>query len=151
MDVPSFVPNKSATTIEALCLLADLTGDDALLHRVVRPCADAILTLQVPPEGGPLAGAIAQNVGDADKALPGAATKVEAIYEVPFLAHATMEPMNCTVHMRKDACEIWVGNQALAREAAELMPLLLCLLFAASRRRSSQHRIPTFASKSGFR
>jgi len=34
---------------------------------------------------------------------------------VPFLAHATMEPMNCTVHVRPDSCEIWVGNQALAR------------------------------------
>ncbi|HWX83346.1 MAG TPA: molybdopterin cofactor-binding domain-containing protein, partial [Xanthobacteraceae bacterium] len=60
-------------------------------------------------------GAVAQNIGDADKAMAGAATKVEAIYQVPFLAHATMEPMNCTVHFRNDACEIWVGNQALAR------------------------------------
>jgi len=63
-------------------------------------------------------GAVAQNIGDADKALAGAATKVEAIYQVPFLAHATMEPMNCTVHVRKDGCEIWVGNQALARVQA---------------------------------
>jgi isoquinoline 1-oxidoreductase beta subunit len=60
-------------------------------------------------------GAVAQNVGDADKALAGAARKIEAIYQVPFLAHATMEPMNCTVHVRKDECEIWVGNQAIAR------------------------------------
>jgi isoquinoline 1-oxidoreductase beta subunit len=60
-------------------------------------------------------GAIAQNVGDADKALAGAARKVEAIYQVPFLAHATMEPMNCTVHVRNDECEIWIGNQAIAR------------------------------------
>src|ERR1700730_15626809 len=60
-------------------------------------------------------GAVAQNVGDADKAMAGAATKVEAIYQVPFLAHATMEPMNCTVHVRQDGCEIWVGSQALAR------------------------------------
>jgi isoquinoline 1-oxidoreductase beta subunit len=59
--------------------------------------------------------AVAQNIGDAEKALAGAATKVEAIYQVPFLAHATMEPMNCTVHFRKDECEIWIGNQALAR------------------------------------
>jgi len=60
-------------------------------------------------------GAVAQNVGDADKAMAGAATKVEATYQVPFLAHATMEPMNCTVHVRQDGCEIWVGSQALAR------------------------------------
>jgi isoquinoline 1-oxidoreductase beta subunit len=63
-------------------------------------------------------GPVAQNIGDADKALTAAVTKVEAIYQVPFLAHATMEPMNCTVHVRKDGCEIWVGNQALARAQA---------------------------------
>jgi isoquinoline 1-oxidoreductase beta subunit len=61
------------------------------------------------------AGAVAQNIGDVDKAMAGAVTKVEAIYQVPFLAHATMEPMNCTVHVRKDGCEVWVGNQAIAR------------------------------------
>jgi len=63
-------------------------------------------------------GAVAQTIGDVDKALAGAVTKVEAIYQVPFLAHATMEPMNCTVHFRKDECEIWIGNQALARVQA---------------------------------
>src|SRR5262249_7641641 len=63
-------------------------------------------------------GAVAQNIGDADKAMASATTKVEAIYQVPFLAHATMEPMNCTVHFRKDACEIWIGSQAIARVQA---------------------------------
>jgi isoquinoline 1-oxidoreductase beta subunit len=63
-------------------------------------------------------GAVAQNIGDVDKAMAGAATRVEANYEVPFLAHAAMEPMNCTVHVRPDACEIWVGNQAIARVQA---------------------------------
>jgi CO/xanthine dehydrogenase Mo-binding subunit len=48
---------------------------------------------------------MAQSIGDVDKALAGAVTKVEAIYQVPFLAHATMEPMNCTVHVRNDGCE----------------------------------------------
>jgi isoquinoline 1-oxidoreductase subunit beta len=60
-------------------------------------------------------GAVAQNIGDVDKALASAVTKVEAVYQVPFLAHATMEPMNCTVHVRADGCEIWVGSQAIAR------------------------------------
>ena len=63
-------------------------------------------------------GAVAQNIGDADKAMASAVTKVEATYQVPFLAHATMEPMNCTVHVRKDGCEIWVGSQAIARAQA---------------------------------
>jgi len=73
-------------------------------------------------------GAVAQNIGDVDKAMAGAATKVEATYQVPFLAHATMEPMNCTVHLRNDSCEIWLGNQAVARvqavaaKAADLPP-----------------------------
>lgn len=64
------------------------------------------------------AGAVAQNIGDADKALTNAATKVEASYHLPFLAHATMEPMNCTVHFRGSECEIWVGTQAIARVQA---------------------------------
>jgi len=63
-------------------------------------------------------GAVAQNIGDVDKALAGAATKIDAIYQVPFLAHATMEPMNCTVDLRKDGCEIWIGSQAMARVQA---------------------------------
>jgi len=63
-------------------------------------------------------GAVAQNIGDTQKAMATAVTKIEATYQVPFLAHATMEPMNCTVHVRKDGCEIWVGNQALARAQA---------------------------------
>jgi isoquinoline 1-oxidoreductase subunit beta len=63
-------------------------------------------------------GAVAQNIGDVAGALAKAATKVEAIYQVPFLAHATMEPMNCTAHVTKDGCEIWIGSQAVARVQA---------------------------------
>jgi hypothetical protein len=50
--------------------------------------------------------------------MASAIAKVEASYEVPFLAHATMEPMNGTVHFRKDACEFWIGSQAIARVQA---------------------------------
>jgi isoquinoline 1-oxidoreductase subunit beta len=57
-------------------------------------------------------GAVARNDGDAEKALAGAAQRIDAIYQLPFLAHAAMEPMNCTVHVRKDGCDIWVGTQA---------------------------------------
>ena len=56
-------------------------------------------------------GAIAKNEGDVASALANAATKVEAVYEAPFLAHATMEPMNCTVEVKDDGCDIWVGTQ----------------------------------------
>jgi isoquinoline 1-oxidoreductase beta subunit len=60
-------------------------------------------------------GAVAQNIGDVDKAMAGAVTRVEAEYHVPFLAHAALEPMNCTVHVRSDSCEVWTGTQAIAR------------------------------------
>jgi len=60
-------------------------------------------------------GAVAQNIGDAERALSSAATTIEAIYQVPFLAHAALEPMNCTAHVRPDSCEVWVGTQAIAR------------------------------------
>ena len=56
-------------------------------------------------------GVVARKDGDVAGAMAGAAEKVAAIYELPFLAHATMEPVNCTVHVRPDACDIWVGTQ----------------------------------------
>ena len=49
--------------------------------------------------------------GDAKKALAEAAKKVEAIYYVPFVTHATMEPMNCTAYVQEDRCDIWVPTQ----------------------------------------
>jgi isoquinoline 1-oxidoreductase subunit beta len=56
-------------------------------------------------------GAVARHDGDAVAALAGAAQRVEAVYEMPFLAHATMEPMNCTAHVRADAVDIWAPTQ----------------------------------------
>jgi isoquinoline 1-oxidoreductase subunit beta len=56
-------------------------------------------------------GVVARQQGDPDKAMASAARKVEAVYEAPFLAHATMEPVNCTVHVSPDGCDVWVGTQ----------------------------------------
>ncbi|HEY3028356.1 MAG TPA: xanthine dehydrogenase family protein molybdopterin-binding subunit, partial [Pyrinomonadaceae bacterium] len=56
-------------------------------------------------------GAIARKVGDPAKALAGAAKTIVAEYEVPYLAHAMMEPLNCVVDLRADHCEIWTGTQ----------------------------------------
>jgi isoquinoline 1-oxidoreductase beta subunit len=53
----------------------------------------------------------AKKTGDADAALARAAKKIEATYEVPYLAHATMEPLNCTVKIDANGCEIWTGTQ----------------------------------------
>ncbi|MDL2409697.1 xanthine dehydrogenase family protein molybdopterin-binding subunit [Rhizobium calliandrae] len=57
-------------------------------------------------------GVVARSDGDAAKALAEAAQRIDAVYQVPFLAHAAMEPMNCTVHLQKERCDIWVGTQA---------------------------------------
>jgi isoquinoline 1-oxidoreductase beta subunit len=62
-------------------------------------------------------GVTAKAVGDASKALM-QGEQVEAIFELPFLAHATMEPLNATVHVKPDSCEVWVGSQVLARAQA---------------------------------
>jgi CO/xanthine dehydrogenase Mo-binding subunit len=56
-------------------------------------------------------GATARREGDAAGALARSARRVEAVYELPYLAHAPMEPMNCTAHVRADLCEIWAPTQ----------------------------------------
>src|SRR5205807_1837411 len=63
-------------------------------------------------------GVVARKEGDAAAALAGAAAKLEAVYEAPFLAHVAMEPINCTVHVRPDSCEVWTGSQVLGRAQA---------------------------------
>jgi CO/xanthine dehydrogenase Mo-binding subunit len=57
-------------------------------------------------------GKVVRNDGDADSVLGAAVKKIEAVYELPFAAHACMEPMNCTVHIRPDGAEAWVPTQA---------------------------------------
>jgi isoquinoline 1-oxidoreductase beta subunit len=57
-------------------------------------------------------GIIARKEGNPDLAYEGAARKLTAEYCVPYLAHATMEPLNCTVDLRKDGCDIWTGTQS---------------------------------------
>ncbi len=57
-------------------------------------------------------GKVIRNDGDADGAISSATKKVDVHYEFPFAAHATMEPMNCTVHIRPDGAEAWVPTQA---------------------------------------
>jgi isoquinoline 1-oxidoreductase subunit beta len=57
-------------------------------------------------------GAVATNVGDALKRLDDSkGRRIDAVYEMPFLAHATMEPMNCTVDLKPDGCDIYCGTQ----------------------------------------
>lgn len=63
-------------------------------------------------------GAVAKSTGDIAKALA-SGDKFEASFELPFLAHASMEPINATVHVRPDACEIWTGTQIMTRVQSE--------------------------------
>ena len=63
-------------------------------------------------------GAVAVARGDCDAALAQAARRLEAEYAVPYLAHATMEPMNCTVRIEGDRCEIWTGTQFQTNDQA---------------------------------
>ena len=62
-------------------------------------------------------GAVAKSLGDAKKALTDG-DLFEAHYEMPFLSHAPMEPINCTVQVRPDGCDVWVGTQVCARAQA---------------------------------
>ena len=59
-------------------------------------------------------GVVAKSEGDIAHGLK-LGEKVDAAYEMPILAHATMEPMNCTVQLKPDSCEIWIGTQVISR------------------------------------
>jgi isoquinoline 1-oxidoreductase subunit beta len=86
---------------EALAVTFD-EGPNAALDQA------AIARLLADPEGKPQA---VRSEGDLEKALAGSARRIEAVYELPYLAHATMEPMNCTAHVRPDGAEIWAPTQ----------------------------------------
>ena len=72
--------------------------------------------------------ATARNDGDVEKAMLGAAKRIEAVYEVPYLAHAPMEPLNATAHYRPERLDVWIGTQnalltlTTAAETAGLPP-----------------------------
>ena len=73
-------------------------------------------------------GLVAKTEGDAKQALSSATKKIEAAYEVPYLAHSTMEPLNCTAIVRADSCEVWAstqmqtGSRAVAAQTTGLPP-----------------------------
>jgi isoquinoline 1-oxidoreductase beta subunit len=68
-------------------------------------------------------GAVAKETGDPAAVMARAPSRLEAVYHQPFLAHATMEPMNCTVHWQDGLCEIWAGSQAPDRAVVKLAAL----------------------------
>jgi isoquinoline 1-oxidoreductase beta subunit len=88
-------------------------GADFSTAKVVQQLADA----------SKKAGAIARKDGDTKKGFNDAKTRVDAVYQQPFLAHATMEPVNCTVSVRADGCDIWVGTQVPTRAVDTAMKI----------------------------
>jgi isoquinoline 1-oxidoreductase beta subunit len=73
-------------------------------------------------------GAVARHDGDVDAAMPTAAKVFEAVYEAPIIAHAAMEPLNCTAQVQADRVDVWVGTQnadlalQFAAQAANVKP-----------------------------
>src|SRR6202795_4495141 len=63
-------------------------------------------------------GAVAKSTGDIAKGLA-TGDRLDASFELPFLAHAAMEPLNATVHLTLDSCEIWTGTQIVSRVQSE--------------------------------
>lgn len=63
-------------------------------------------------------GVVVHNEGDFQRANTASARHHRAVYESPPLAHTAMEPLNCTIHVREDGCDVWLGTQAPARAQA---------------------------------
>jgi isoquinoline 1-oxidoreductase subunit beta len=90
------------------------TGRDALTAEWDETAAFRMSSSEMLAEYKKLAaspGFSARKDGDADQALAGAARRLEAAYEFPYLAHAALEPMNCVVKLDSQGCEIWNGEQ----------------------------------------
>lgn len=62
-------------------------------------------------------GAVAASAGDVGSAMPEAAKTIEAEFDFPYLAHATMEPLNYSVHLTSGKCEMWAGTQGPGADA----------------------------------
>jgi isoquinoline 1-oxidoreductase beta subunit len=112
--VKAIVPLKNGVAVCAESIEAAWKGRDALKATWQNATApdmnNALLEKDFLARLGD-AGIVARNDGDAAGILGKSAQKIEALYQLPYLAHATMEPMNCTVDVRKDGCDIWAPTQ----------------------------------------
>lgn len=84
----------------------DITWD-----RGTNAAANSTAIREAMAAAGDRQGIVARDEGDVTAALARATRRLEAVYEVPFLAHATMEPQNCTAHVQSGRCDVWVGTQ----------------------------------------
>jgi isoquinoline 1-oxidoreductase beta subunit len=125
--VPFSTPATNGIAVLARDYWTAKKGRDALIAEWDEAQAFRLGSAEIMAEYRRLAatpGARARKDGDAVGALAGAAKKLEAAYEFPFLAHAAMEPMNCVVALRPDGCEIWNGEQFQTVDQAAVAKLL---------------------------
>jgi isoquinoline 1-oxidoreductase beta subunit len=111
-DVVAVVAHHMWAAKQGLAAL-NVTWDDGPNAHI--GTADVLKDLAAASEAS---GVIARKDGDGAAALPRAAKRIDAVYHVPFLAHAAMEPLAVTVHVRPDACEVWTGSQVVSRAQA---------------------------------
>lgn len=92
--------------LEALAVTWDAGPNGSLTLDKIVASMDAASKVQ---------GVVAKKKGDAATAIKGAVKKLDAVYQVPFLSHSPMEPLNCTLHIQADRAEMWVGTQVPVR------------------------------------
>jgi len=115
LDVVAFAtPATNGVAVLAKDYWTAKRGRDALVAEWDETGAFRLGSAEIMAEYKRLAvtpGAVAHKQGDVDAALGGAAKRLAAAYEFPFLAHASMEPMNCVVALGPQGCEVWNGEQ----------------------------------------
>jgi isoquinoline 1-oxidoreductase beta subunit len=135
---PAEIDSASAKAIAGVRDVIEITGGVAVVADTLWAALRGREALKVAWQGGETAGLsdalilngmrdaarhrgrVDRNQGDVDQALDQAATVIEADYELPYLAHVAMEPMNCTAHVADGRCEVWVPTQSptVAQRAA---------------------------------
>ncbi|CAN93495.1 putative Isoquinoline 1-oxidoreductase [Sorangium cellulosum So ce56] len=112
--VEKVVPTADGVAVVAAHFWAAKLGRDALRAEWAQPEGGGVDSAKLLAEFHAKArtpGTVAASVGKVEDALAAAKSRIEAEYDVPYLAHAPMEPLNCTVKIDGDRCEIWTGTQ----------------------------------------
>ncbi|KYF83774.1 twin-arginine translocation pathway signal protein [Sorangium cellulosum] len=112
--VEKVVPTANGVAVVAAHFWAAKLGRDALRAEWTKPeggGADSARLIDEFRAQARKPGPVAHQVGKVENALAAAKSRIEAEYDVPYLAHAPMEPLNCTVKIEGDRCEIWTGTQ----------------------------------------
>lgn len=135
---PKHIDDRAALAVRGVVRVVSLRAGVAVVARntyAARKGRDALVIDWQTPRGATLdteklraeyaelsntpAPDVARNDGDAAAALQsGSGQRLEALYEVPYLAHAAMEPLNCAAHWQKDRCDVWTGTQMQSPDRA---------------------------------